>query len=67
MYKEKIVDVETGQITLRDYTAEEVAKVESAQAEAAKKLLESQIKDAARTAILTKLGLTAEEAQALLG
>lgn len=67
MYKEKIVDVLTGEITWRDYTDAEIAEVEAAQAEAAQRAeLESE-KEAARQAVLTKLGLTADEAQALLG
>jgi hypothetical protein len=67
MYKEKIVNTATGEEIYRNYTAEEIAEVEAAQAEAADKLLESQVKEAARQAVLTKLGLTAEEAQALVG
>ena len=67
MYKEKIVNVQTGEETWRDYTAEEIAELEAAQAETAKRLVEAEAKEAARQAVLTKLGLTAEEAQALLG
>jgi hypothetical protein len=67
MYKEKIVNSLTGEETWRDYTDAEIAEVEAAQAEAAKTLLEAEAKEAARQAVLTKLGLTAEEAQALLG
>ena len=67
MYKEKIVNALTGEETWRDYTDAEIAEVEAAQAEAAKQLVEAEAKEAARQAVLTKLGLTAEEAQALLG
>jgi hypothetical protein len=67
MYKEKIVNAITGEETWRDYNAEEIAQVEIAQAEAAQKQVEAEAKEAARSAVLTKLGLTAEEAQALLG
>lgn len=67
MYKEKIINAITGEITWRDYTPEEIAKVEAAQAEVAQKQAEAESKEAARQAILTKLGLSAEEAQALLG
>jgi len=67
MYKEKIVNAITGEITWRDYTDEEIAKVEAAQAEVAQKQAEAESKEVARQAVLTKLGLTAEEAQALLG
>ena len=67
MYKEKIVDAATGEETWRDYTNAEIAQVEAAQAEALQKQAESEAKEAARSAVLTKLGLTDEEAQALLG
>ena len=67
MYKEKIVDAATGEATWRDYTDSEIAQVEAAQAEALQKQAESEAKEAARSAVLTKLGLTDEEAQALLG
>lgn len=67
MYKEKIVNVATGEETWRDYTNAEIAEVEAAQAEAAQRQAEAEAKEAARNAVLIKLGLTAEEAQALLG
>jgi N-acetylmuramic acid 6-phosphate (MurNAc-6-P) etherase len=67
MYKEKIVNVATNEETWRDFTNAEIAEVEAAQAEAAEKLLEAEAKEAARQVVCTKLGLTAEEAQALLG
>jgi hypothetical protein len=67
MYKEKIVNTATGEETWRDYTDAEIAEVEAAQAENAKRLAEAEVKKAARQAVLTKLGLTAQEAQALLG
>ena len=67
MYKEKIINVATGKETWRDYTDAEVAEVEAAQAEGAEKQAQAEAKEAARFAVLTKLGLTAEEAQALLG
>lgn len=66
-YKEKIVDAITGEITWRDYTAEEIAAVEAAQAEAIKRVEEIAAKEAARQALLDRLGITAEEAQLLLG
>jgi hypothetical protein len=67
MYKEKTVNGLTGEETWRDYTAEEIAKVEKAQSETAKLVKLEAEKAAARQAVLTKLGLTPEEAQALLG
>jgi hypothetical protein len=65
--KEKIVNVLTGEQTYRNYTDAEIAEVELAQVEAAEKLAEIEAKEAERQAVLTKLGLTAEEAQVLLG
>lgn len=67
MYKEKIIDINTGEETWRDYSAEEIAKVEKAQAEAAELNAQLAAKDIARKAILEKLGLTEEEAKTLLG
>lgn len=66
MYKEKILDVTTGEITWRDYTPEEIAAVEKAQAEVAARNAELAAKDAARKAIFDKLGITEEEAKLLL-
>lgn len=65
--KEKIFNAATNETTYRDYTAEEMAKVELARQEA---LIKSQLeaeKEAARKAVLEKLGLSADEAAALLG
>lgn len=65
-YREKIVNITTGEEVLRDYTSEEIAEVEAAQAEA---LIKAQIKAeaaAARAALLAKLGITEEEAALLL-
>ena len=67
MYKERIVNIETGEETWRDYTDAEIAEVDAAQAEALQNQAEAEVKEAARQAVLTKLGLTDEEAQALLG
>lgn len=66
-YKEKIVDVATGEITWRDYTNDEIAAIEAAQAEAEAEAEAVAAKEAARLAVLEKLGLTADEAAALLG
>ena len=67
MYKEKIVNVLTGEISWRDFTAEEIEQQKLGEAEAALRVAELEAKEAARQAVLTKLGLTAEEAQALFG
>jgi hypothetical protein len=71
MYQEKIVDISTGKETIRPYTAKEVAEVE-ANIEATRIEQEAKAdakseKDAARQAILDKLGLSVDEAALLLG
>lgn len=67
IYKEKIVNLETGEEIWRDYTPDEIAAVEAAKAEAEALATEQAAKEAARQAVLEKLGLTADEAAALLG
>ena len=66
MYKEKIVNVETGEETWRDYTDAEIAQVEAVQAEAAQRQAEAEAKAADKAALLNRLGITAEEAKLLL-
>lgn len=68
MYKEKIVNAITGEETWRDYTEDEIAQVEKAQANAAKKTAEAEAKEMARQSALAKLaelGLTEDEIAAL--
>ena len=69
-YIEKIIDITTGDETIRPYTTDEIAIVEAAkatiEAEAAQKQNAEAAKESARQAVLAKLGLTAEEAAALL-
>lgn len=68
MYKEKIVDATTGEETWRDYTPEEIAEVEKAQAEATAKdqaEAEAQIKREAALSKLAALGLTNDDLKAL--
>jgi hypothetical protein len=67
MNKEKIVNIQTGEETWRDYTAEEIAAVEAAQTEVQTQQEAQATKTAERQVILDRLGLTAEEAQLLLG
>jgi hypothetical protein len=66
----KIYDAETGVETIIDFTPEEVAIAEAQQAEflaeVAARQAREEAKIAARQAVLDKLGLTAEEAAALL-
>lgn len=67
MYKEKIVNLEIGEETWRDYSAAEIAEVEKAQAEAAALAVEQEKTVAARAVLLDKLGITEDEARLLLG
>jgi hypothetical protein len=66
-YKEKIVDVVTGEITWRDYTDEEIAIHNAKKAELAKEKEERNKLEKSRLNILEKLGLTEDEAKVLLG
>jgi hypothetical protein len=52
---------------VRDATADEAAQIEARQAEAQAQAEAAEAKAAARQAVLDKLGLTADEAAALLG
>jgi hypothetical protein len=67
MYNEKIVDVLTGEETLREFSANEVAEIEKAQALAEAELAKANAKEQARKQILESLGLTEEQIQALIG
>jgi hypothetical protein len=64
-YYETIVDLSTGTVTQREYTAEEIAEIKAAEAEAELQAAEAAAKAAARQAVLDKLGLTAEDIAAL--
>jgi hypothetical protein len=66
VYKEKIIDLKTGEETWRDYTPAEIAEVERAQTEAAELAAKQIEAQAARSALLAKLGITEEEAKLLL-
>jgi hypothetical protein len=55
MYKEKIVNLETGEETWRDYTEAEIAEVEAAQAESAQRKAEAEAKAEAKAAAEAKL------------
>jgi hypothetical protein len=52
---------------VREATAEEAAAIDAQKAAAAQAEANKQAKEAARAAVLAKLGLTADEAAALLG
>jgi hypothetical protein len=66
-YKEKIVDVVTGEVTWRDYTDEEIAIHNAKKAELAKEKEDREALEASRLAIFQKLGITEDEARLLLG
>jgi hypothetical protein len=59
-----IHDVITGEITVRDLTADEIAELE---AKALAKVKAHKAKVEAKSALLERLGITEEEAQLLLG
>ena len=65
---EKIVNVadQTEKIIEREATAEEIAEMKSVQAELVAQAEETAAKEAARQALLDKLGITADEAKLLL-
>lgn len=61
-----IHDLETNQVIEREMTAEEIAQFDTDKAEAAAHATAQATKAALRQATLDKLGLTAEEIEALL-
>ena len=68
MFNEKIINSVTGEITIREYTAEEVAEVEAAIVKAQIRKAEAEAKATARNSALAKLaelGLTADEIASL--
>jgi hypothetical protein len=69
-YTEKIIDITTGEQTIRPYTKAEVAEVEAAlaQIESERLILENEkaTKAQAKAALLERLGITADEAALLL-
>jgi hypothetical protein len=66
-YKEKIVNLETDEITFRDYTSEEILEMEKLQNQISAISAARKAKEIEKLAIFEKLGLTADEATALLG
>jgi acyl-CoA reductase-like NAD-dependent aldehyde dehydrogenase len=65
-YIERIVDATTGEETLRDYTAKEIAEVEKAIADNEARAKAQATKAAEKAALLAKLGITDDEAKLLL-
>lgn len=62
-----IVNVDTGKTTQRELNAEELAQQAIDATDAQTRQAEVELKATARQALLNKLGITAEEAQLLLG
>jgi hypothetical protein len=70
MYKEKIIDIQSGEETWRDYTSKEVAEMEKYKTELESKIKEIENRQLARQSALSKLsalGLDEAEVAALLG
>ena len=65
--KIKFHDIATGEIVERDMNADELAQLKLDKAQTTKDAAAQTAKQAARQAVLAKLGLTADEAAALLG
>ena len=66
---ERIFSVETGETidVERDETAQEQAKRKAFESEMAQQKAEAEAKNAARQAILERLGLTSDELKTILG
>ena len=62
----RIHDISTDTITDREMTDEEFAQYEANQAAQAAKQAEAEAKATAKAALLTQLGITAEQAKLLL-
>jgi hypothetical protein len=62
-----IVDVVTGETTTRNLTAKELTEIETDKAQTETQAAAKLAKIAQRKAVLDKLGLTADEADALFG
>ena len=63
----KLVNAETGEEIVREMNAEELAQWEADKAEAQAEADARAAKEHERQALLERLGITAEEAQLLLG
>jgi hypothetical protein len=63
----RIHNTETDEVTDREMTAAEFKRYQSNQAEEIARQAEADAKETAKAAILDRIGLTADEAQLLLG
>ena len=62
-----MIDAVTGETTTRNLTAKELAELEADKVETEAQAEAKLVKAVARAALLTKLGITEQEAQLLLG
>lgn len=62
-----IVDIETGEQITRDATAAEIAQIKSDADQSKAEKAEAEAKATQRQALLSRLGITEEEARILLG
>lgn len=67
MYNHKIVNANTGEETIVELSQEETVIIEANIAKVNVELAEEAVKAEAKAALLTRLGITAEEAALLLG
>jgi hypothetical protein len=65
MYIEKIVNIQTGEETIREFTAQEIAEREASDIELAKARKFQEDQALKRAEIIARLGLTEEEAAIL--
>ena len=63
----KIVNCETGEEIIRDANADEIAQMELDAANEIARKAEAEAKEAAKAAILDRIGLTADELKTILG
>ena len=66
MLNEKIVNIQTGEETIRNYTPAEIAEAEAEIAEAKERAALYAKTQTDKAALLLKLGITADEAKLLL-
>lgn len=62
----KILNCESGEEIVRDANAEEIAQIELDEANYKARAAAAKAKETAKAALLSKLGITAEEARLLL-
>ena len=65
MYFEKIVNIQTGEETIREFTAQEIAEREASDIELAEAQRLQEERALQRAEIIAKLGLTEEEVEIL--